>query len=72
MISNKMGSGSNKKVRFCPRCEGKQIKMKISDAFSASVGIHPWWICKNCELKLPEFPFEKVKKMVQKKNKKWQ
>ena len=56
-MKNKQG------IRFCPKCKSTDITMRISEAFPASAGIHPGWKCRNCGLKLPEFPLLNKKKI---------
>ena len=53
---------------FCPKCKSKDIRMRIPDAFSASLGLHPGWRCNDCGLELPEFPTKELIKKSIKRN----
>ena len=63
MMKSKKSNKQEEGTRFCPKCESRNITMRIPNAFSASIGTHPGWICKNCGLKLPEFPKEGANKI---------
>jgi transposase-like protein len=55
------------KKRFCPKCKSENIAMKIPDAWTARVGLHPGWKCKDCGLELQEFPQKEKKIKLEKK-----